>query len=109
LAALSFVVAGYRLSGDHHFAFLQITFDNFRRSAIAQPYLDTARLWLAILAQYPNYACLTFQDRRARRRKVALNSLLSASLSGLTGLARASSGAVCIIRLLLCALSSLTT
>src|SRR6266566_255713 len=80
LATLRLVSAGDRLTSYHHFAFLQIAFNNFRRGAISQPHLDTPRLQLAVLAQHPNEAGLAFQHRRAGGSKVARTSLLCAGL-----------------------------
>src|SRR5205823_3689145 len=80
LATLRLVSAGDRLTGYHHFTFLQIAFNNLRRGAISQPHLDAPRLQLAVLAQHPNEAGLAFQHRRARRSKVALSSLLCTRL-----------------------------
>ena len=99
-----------RLARDRQFAFQQIPFDNFGRDAVGQPNLNPARLQLAVLAQDPDYARLTFQHWCACRRKVALTllgaGLLPAALPRLASLIRARC-CIAVISLRLRTLSSL--
>jgi hypothetical protein len=69
--------AGYCLTRDHQFTFLQISFKDFGLRSIAQAHLDAARLQLSVLTHHPNHPCLSGQHRSAGGREVTLPILLS--------------------------------
>jgi hypothetical protein len=63
-----------RLTRDHYFPFLQVTFNNFGGRTVGQPNFDPPRLRFAILAQYPDQTSLAFKYGRTGWSKASLTT-----------------------------------